>query len=231
MRWLAPFLLLLPAASAGSQDKTYLVSGFDRVRVDGPFEVVLAEGPTRASASGDEQALRRLTLRVDGGTLVIGSGAGGWSQPTGAAPSLARVSVSAPALRSLSLNGGGRVQAAAMKGARVEIGLNGGGTVSVARIEAEELHVTLSGTGAMTLGGTARRARVRSNGAGSIDAAGLMAGDATLLWESAGGLRIGVRYTGAIFALGLGTVEVIGTPECRISGNGPVLCQGRVVRR
>ncbi|MDF7776467.1 DUF2807 domain-containing protein, partial [Sphingomonas sp. AOB5] len=74
-------------------------------------------------------------------------------------------------------------------------------------------------------------ARVRSNGAGGIDGGKLTAGDATLLWESAGGLRIGVRYTTQIFAMGLGPVEVIGTPECRISGNGPVSCQGKVIRR
>lgn len=231
MRWFASLFLFLLTASAAPDEKTFLVSGFDRVRIDGPFEVEVISGSTRAVAVGEAKALQRLSLRVDGGTLVISAGAEGWTQPTGQQVATPKITVYTPELRALLVNGGGRVRAGSMKGARVEIGLNGGGAVTVGAIQAEDLNVTLSGTGAMTLSGTARRARIRSNGAGGIDGGGLTAGDATLVWESAGGLRVGVRYTSQIFAMGLGTVQILGTPECRISGNGPVLCQGKIVRR
>ncbi|MET0246658.1 MAG: DUF2807 domain-containing protein [Sphingomonas sp.] len=230
---LAPLLLLGLTASAApvAQDRTFLVSGFDRLRVDGPFQVELVVGPTRATATGDPQALQRLQVRVDGGTLVVGAGTEGWGRATGAAVAPPRITLSTPALRTVLVNGGGQVRVAAMKGARIDLGLNGGGSLVVAGIDAADLGVTLTGTGTMTLAGSTRQVRVRSNGAGSIDAAGLTAGDAVLVSESSGGLRIGVRYSAQVFAMGLGPVEIDGKPECRISGSGPVRCDGRVTRR
>ncbi|MDF7777907.1 DUF2807 domain-containing protein, partial [Sphingomonas sp. AOB5] len=154
MRWIASLFLLLLVASAAPEEKRFLVSGFDRVRVDGPFEVEILEGGTRATAVGESKVLQRLSLRVDGSTLVISAGTAGWSQPTGETLAIPKITIATPALRALLVNGGGRVRAAAMKGARVDIGLNGGGSVSVGAIQAEDLNLTLSGTGAMTLGGT-----------------------------------------------------------------------------
>jgi hypothetical protein len=40
-----------------------------------------------------------------------------------------------------------------------------------------------------------------------------------------------VRYTAQVMAMGIGTVQIDGTPECTISGSGPVTCEGRVIRR
>lgn len=229
---LAPLLLLgLTASAAPSpQDKTFLVAGFDRLRVDGPFRVEVVTGPTRAAASGDAQALQRLQVRVDGGTLVVSAGADGWGRSTGHAVAPPKITLSTPALRTVLVNGGGQVRVAGMKGARIDLGLNGDGSLGVSGLDAADLGVTLTGTGAMTLTGSARRVRVRSNGAGSVDAAALQAGDAVLLSESSGGMRIGVRYTAQVFAMGLGSVEIDGKPECRISGGGPVRCDGRVTR-
>lgn len=230
---LVPFLLfgLTTSAAPPAQDKTFLVAGFDRLRVDGPFQVKVATGPTRAAASGDAQALQRLQVRVDGGTLVVSAGTDGWGRATGPAVVPPKITLSTPTLRTVLVNGGGQVRVAGMKGARIDLGLNGDGSLGVSGLDAADLGVTLTGTGTMTLAGKARRVRVRSNGAGSIDGAALQSGDAVLLSESSGGMRIGVRYTAQVFAMGLGSVEIDGKPECRISGGGPVRCDGRVTQR
>ncbi|MEI9850480.1 MAG: DUF2807 domain-containing protein [Sphingomonas sp.] len=88
----------------------------------------------------------------------------------------------------------------------------------------------LTGTGAVTLAGRTMRARIRSNGAGGVDGGGLDTGDAVVVAESAGDTRLAVRYTARVMALGGGTVRILGKPECRISGPGPVECAGKIVR-
>jgi hypothetical protein len=187
-------------------------------------------GSPGAVAAGEAAALDRLQLRVDGGTLVVGHGAGGFAPRPGEALRLPRLRISALSLRGVLLNGGARVRIAEMRAARVDLALNGGGSLDVAAIRADNLNATLTGTGAMTIGGTAGEARVRSYGAGSIDAGRLVAGDATLISESSGDIRMEVRYSARIIAMGAGSVSVTGKPECRISGSGPVECGGTVRR-
>ena len=232
MRSLAALLLfLLTASAAAPREKIFMIPGFDRVRIDGPFEVVIAQGTTRASAVGDERQLERLDIRVDGNILVVSAGPEGWRVDAGAPVAAAKVTLRTPALRAIVVNGGGVARIEAMRGTRVDLGLNGAGGIQVGAVTADDLGVTLIGSGGIILGGTARSARMRTSGAGSIDGAALIANDAVLVNESAGSLVLGVRYSVQVNALGLGMVRILGTPECTIRGAGPVQCDGRVVRR
>lgn len=230
MRWLATLLLLLLTAASAPQDKTFLITGFERVRVDGPFTVEIRRGPTKAVASGDARLLQRLDIHVDGTTLVVGAGAEGWNLQRGETAESPKIILYTPALRGLLVNGGGQVKIEDMRGMRVDVAVNGAGSVEIGALQTDDLNLTLTGTGTIAASGTARRARIRSNGAGGIDAAKLQVGDATLISESSGDMRVGVRYTVRVFALGLGRVTIGGTPECKVSGPGPVECAGKLIR-
>ncbi|MCW3846524.1 DUF2807 domain-containing protein [Sphingomonas sp. LB-2] len=230
MRWLALVALFLLTASASPQEKTFIVSGFDRVRVDGPFTVEIVRGPTHASAEGDSKLLDRLDLHVDGTTLVVGAGAQGWNLARGEAAGSPRIILTTPALRGLLVNGGGQVKVEDMRGDRIDVAVSGAGTIDIAALQTDDLNLTLIGTGRIAAAGNARRARLRLNGAGQIDAAKLQAGDATIVSESSGDIGLGVRYTVRVFALGLGRVTIGGTPTCTISGPGPVECAGQIIR-
>lgn len=230
MRWLALVLLLLTAASA-PEDKTYLVSGFERVRVDGPYQVEIVRGPFSARAEGDARALDQLSIRVDGTTLVVSAGTRGWELRANESAASPRVSLSTPVLRAVTVNGGGTVRIAEMRVPRADLAVNGPGAITVAGFDADELNASMIGAGTLTIAGTVRRVRVRSNGAGSFDGTGLTANDAVLISESSGSMRLGVRYTAQVMALGIGTVHLDGAPECSITGNGPVECAGKVIRR
>jgi hypothetical protein len=231
MRLLAPALLLLLGAAAPGEDRSYMVTSFDRLRVDGPFQVEVRSGSSpQARAEGERAALERLDLHVEGTTLVVSAKADGWRLPTGETPSVPQVSVTIPALRTVLVNGGGRVRIARMAGDRVDLGLNGAGVIAVDAIDAGAVNATLTGTGAITLAGKSLRARLRSNGAGTIDAGALTTGEGTVIAETAGQTRLGARYKVRVFALGSGGVEIVGTPECVISGPGPVTCPGKVTR-
>lgn len=225
MLWLtlAPLLASLPAAPP-LEEKRFMVTNFDRLRVDGPFEVEVLTGSPGAVAEGNPKALDHIAIRVEGSTLIVSTGTVGWELRAAEAPGSTRITVHVPSLRALNINGGAQVKVAQMRGARIDLGLNGAGAIDVAALSAEDLNVTLTGTGEITLAGTTARTRVRSYGAGSILAEGLSAGDAMLVAESAGEVRMRVRYTAQVRAMGTGGITVLGTPKCRISGPGPITC-------
>ncbi|RYY47601.1 MAG: hypothetical protein EOP59_00845 [Sphingomonadales bacterium] len=224
-------LPLLAAASTPDDSRRYMVTGFDRVRIDGPFEVEIVTGSNGASAEGAPAALDRLVVRVQGNTLVVNSGAIGWERRTGDVPQATKVRIAAPLLRGISARGGAQVRVAQMRAARVDVALEGTGSLDVAEIRADEFSAWHNGMGALMLAGTAVRARVNGAVAGTTDARGFIADDASLMWDSSGALTIGVRYTAQISARGLGPVTVLGKPFCTIRGTAPVTCEGKVERR
>lgn len=224
-------LLALTAASAADDARSYMVTGFDRIRVNGPFEVEIMSGGNTASATGEPAALDRLSVRVQGSTLVVNSGTVGFERRSGDAPRATRIRIAAPLLRAVSANGGAQVRVAEMRAARVDLAIEGTGSLDVSGIRADQLFVAHNGMGTLSLAGTAASLRIRGAVAGTVDAAGLLANDATLLWESRGALTVGVRYTAQITANGQGPVTIIGKPFCTIRGTAPVVCEGTVQRR
>jgi len=130
----------------------------------------------------------------------------------------------------VTLNGGARVKVVEMRGSRVDLLQTGAGSLEVRAIRTEDLNASLTGTGEMTLAGTAARVRMRNYGAGSIDAAALTAGDASLTSESSGAIAIQVRYTAHATALGSGGIRIAGKPECFLRGPGPITCSGTIRR-
>jgi hypothetical protein len=224
---LAPLLML--AAAAPAQERRFMVGGFERLRVDGPFEVEVVPGIPGAVAIGDRGALDQVTVRSSGDTLVVSGGPLSWTGRKGAA--LPRVRVSARSLRGVALNGGAKVRVAEMRGAQIELLQAGAGSLDVASIRTDDLTANLTGTGAMTLTGTAGRVRMRNYGTGSIDASGLSANDASLNSASSGDIRINVRFTARANATGSGGISITGKPECILRGPGPMECSGTIIRR
>jgi hypothetical protein len=223
---LAPFLLLTAAASP--PERSFMVGSFERLRVDGPYEVEVVTGSPRAVASGETGSLDRVAVRVNGDTMVVGAGPLSWASEMSAAAPLPKIRVSVLALRGVMLTGSARVRVAQMRGGRIDLVLTGSGSLDVAAIKADDLNASLTGTGAMTLAGTTARAMLRNSGAGSIDAAGLTAGDARLTSDSSGNIRIDVRYTAQAMAMGSGEIAISGKPECTLRGSGPMTCSGTI---
>ncbi len=223
---LAPLLLLTAAAPA--DERSFMVGSFERLRVDGPFEVEVVTGSPRATASGARGTLDQVAVQVNGDTMVVSAGPLSWASAKSAAAPLPKVRVSVLALRGVMLTGGARVRVAQMRGGRIDLVLTGSGSLDVAAIKADDLNASLTGTGAMTLAGTTARVMLRNSGAGSIDAAGLTAGDARLTSDSSGPVRVNVRYTAQAMAMGSGEIAISGKPECTLRGSGPMTCSGTI---
>lgn len=231
MRYLlAPLLLLSSpglAAPAPASTRTVSVGSFDRIRVEGPFEVRVTIGSPRATIAGDVN--EGVAVRVDGTTLSVRKGTGGWGeQPRGASgggrPIV--VTLSTPGLVSASVAAGGRLTIAKMRGMKLDVTVSGNGSLALTEADTDQLNATLIGTGELTLAGRAARARLIASGPGAIDATGLAVNDLTVHLDGVGDVKAAARYTAQVTNSGLGTVTVAGNAKCRVdaAAGGPVVC-------
>lgn len=202
-----------------------MLSGFERVRVEGTFDVVVTSGPTpSAKAIGDGRALDTVNLRVEGRTLVVSRGVNGWGGYPGDPVAKPVIRIVAPVLRGALLNGNGRMTIEWMSGQRVDLSLTGAGSMTVASAEADRLEAQVIGTGVLTVAGKALTARFITSGAGSIAAEGLLARALTVNQQGSGDGSFAARDTAAIFADGQGIVRVAGSPACTVRGGANVTC-------
>jgi hypothetical protein len=235
---LAPVLALVfafglagPVATspAGAAKRTYSIGSFDRVRVEGPFDVRLATGTSPgASAEGDPRTTDDLDIRVEGTTLIVRAGTGGWGERPPATDAHAPIiRISTLMIRSAVLVGGGRLtMAGPIRGQRVDLSLTGSGSLIASGLAADELYVNLYGSGTVALAGTAAKVRLITSGQGVIDATPLSAGDLTIRLDGTGETRASARFTASIVTTGIGAATVYGKPACTVKAlaGGPISC-------
>ena len=217
-------LIAVPAAAA---EKRVAVGSFDRVRVNGPFEVTYTTGSPNARVSGDPRIIERVEVRVDGTTLTLRHNRQGGDGPFVAVRSEpVKVTLSSPSLASAAVFAGGRLNATRVRGTRVDLSISGAGVIAVADAVADQVNATVIGTGTVTLAGRAAKARYVMNGAGRIDAGKLDAGDVSVLLDGPGEIAAAARYDAQVTNTGLGAVSIAGTPKClvRARAGGPVAC-------
>lgn len=223
---LALAALALPAAAA---DRNYVVTSFDRVRVEGPFDVHLtvANAGASGSAAGDPAVLDALDIQVQGTTLIVRKGANGWGErgkPNGPAPVITLVT---PTLRSASVIGGGKLAIdGRVRGQRLDFQVTGTGSIDARGIESDDMSVTVIGAGTVALAGKSGRARLLTNGSGTISAMPLSVGDLVVMLDGPGETQANARFTANLTSTGLGRIVVSGSAACvtKAQAGGPILC-------
>jgi len=228
IRSLLLFALLAAPAALPAQQRTIGVGSFDRVRIDGPFDVVIDTGRSPAATiQGDRDAAEAIDIRVDGTTLVVHRAINAWGErPDRAASTATVVRLATPVLTAVTAIGGGTTKVGRMKGARIDLALTGGGVLAVAAAEGPQVNATVIGSGGIVVAGQATRARLLTNGPGTIDAAKLDTGDLTIRLDGAGTTKAAARYTAQVTNVGSGAVIVAGPAKCtvRALAGGPVRC-------
>jgi hypothetical protein len=220
-------VLLTAAAPAAAADRAYPVTDFDRVQVEGPYEVTLVTGGASAArASGSEAALERVTVEVQSGLLRIHPNRSGWGGYPGERAGPVRIAVSTRDLRAATVIGAGMLRIDRIRGLRADLSLSGSGRIDVRRVDADVLMLGLIGSGRITAAGNAKQVRATIQGSGDLDAAALAADDLVLNAETAGTVAIAARRTAKIKAGGSGNVEVSGPAACTVTatGAGQVRC-------
>jgi len=229
----ASLFLLVIATPARAAERVWNIASFDRVRVDGPFEVRIATGSSpRARASADAALLERLRLEVQGSTLSLRLDRGTGDYAQRGSDAVPVFTLSTNALRGVTLLSGAKVAVTRMAGTRLDLGVTGTGALSVAEASADQVNATVIGSGSIRVGGRAGKARLVTNGPGTIDAAALSAGELFVSLDGTGETRAAARYAAEIASTGMGRVSVSGNPKCtvRAASGGPVTCGALPVR-
>jgi hypothetical protein len=217
-------------AGEGGASKTFPVTAFDRVALDGPDDVVVTKGPAAVRAEGSDEVLAKLRIEVRDGQLHVGrvpnSGTTVINPMNWKGKGRAKVFVTVPAVRGADLSGAGRftVENAATPEFAGSIG--GAGKLTVNGLAARNATFEMSGAGSLVLAGTADALRLSMSGAGSVDAEALTAKDLAVSMSGVGGIK--ARATGRVTGdvSGVGSVKVTGTTDCHVekSGVGSIKC-------
>lgn len=224
---LALLALAAAATPAAAAERRYPVTDFDRVQVDGPYQVTLATGLTGgARAEGSADALDRITVEVQGNTLKVRPNRSAWGGYPGDRTGPVRIALTTRVLRSAAVTGSGSLEVDRARGLRVDVSVSGNGRLAVGAVDADNLVVGLLGGGRISLAGRAKLLKATVQGSGDLAAAALKVEDAQITADTAGSVTVAVARTVKLKAPGPGDVEIIGNPSCTIEseGSGKIAC-------
>jgi hypothetical protein len=223
----AALAALAAAAPAWAAERRFTVTDFDRIKVEGPFQVTLSTGrPSAAVATGSAQSLDQVRIEVQNRTLRVRPNRNAWGGYPGEGAGPLSIAVATHILRGATVTGSGSVEIDKAKAMRFDASLSGNGRIAVANVEADTLTLGLIGSGTLEMGGRVKDLRASINGGGDLAAKGLIADDAVIGADTAGEVAVGVRRTAKVIATGAGDVEIIGSPACLVEamGSGRVRC-------
>ena len=229
MRIVIPVIALLACVPtpADAATRNFGVSGFDRVRVDGPYKVRLATGVAPyAVANGTGPALDSVTMDVQGRTLVVRSSRSSWGGYPGEAKGPVEISIGTHELNAAWVNGSGSLAIDKATGLSFDLAVEGAGSASIGSVAIDQLKVTISGTASARLAGTAPRLTAIVRGISTLDASGLMSKDVTIVAQGPATIRANVTGTAKIDAQGAAMVDFAGSPACTVKAIGSVTVNG-----
>ncbi|MFD1951772.1 GIN domain-containing protein [Sphingomonas arantia] len=213
-----------PAAAA---TRSYSVTSFDRIRVEGPFAVTLitSAGSSARAEGPDARMLGGVRLDMMGRTLVIRRDR---DATQGGSLRGIRIALTTPALLGATVLGAGSLTVATGRGARFDAGVSGAGSLGVTGLDTDLLNVTITGAGSTKLAGRTRALRAVVQGAGVIDAPDLATQDATIVTAGSGTITVAATRTAKVNATGAGAITILGTPACTVASEGTVdiTCDG-----
>jgi hypothetical protein len=214
-------------APAGAATRNFGITGFTKVRVDGPYKVSLATGVAPfARASGSPAALDRLAIDVQGDTLVIHSSTSSWGGYPGKDSGPVEISVGTHDLTNAWLNGAGTLAIDRVKGLSFALSVQGSGAAEIGDLNADQMSVSVAGTASAKLAGQARRLTGIVRGISTLDAAELVTHDATIGAEGAATIDANATNTVSVDASGPATVRLTGQPSCTLNVTGSTSVSG-----
>ena len=221
-------LASLPAtAAAPVAQRNYSVTSFDRIRVDGPYEVRLKTNVAPfARASGSQASLDGVSVRVEGRTLIVRPSGGGWGGYPGENRGPVTIEVGTHDLGTAWLNGAGTLIIDKIKGLGFDIAIQGSGSARIDSADIDQLKLGISGAGSTRIAGRAANMTATVRGTSSLDAEGLTVKDAVIGAEGPAIVRATVTNAAKVDALGLAAVTLAGKPACTVNAKGSASVTG-----
>jgi len=211
------FIVLLATWPAPSQSATrnFGVNGFDRIRVEGPFDVRVTTGVApSASVSGNPAAIDRVEIGVQGTTLIVSSSLSSWGGYPGKDPGPVEIRIGTHELAQARLSGSGSMSIDKVKGLSFLLSAQGSGSARIASADVDQLTVAVAGTGSAAIAGKAGKLTAWVRGVSSFDGSGLSAKNAVLRAEGPAIVKANVSNEATIQGNGSATIALAGRPTC-----------------
>lgn len=228
MRICLPLLLVLAvSAPAQAATRNFGVSGFDRVRVDGPYRVTLTTGVAPfATASGSQVALDAVSIDVQGRTLIVHINRSSWGGYPGKDSGPVEINIGTHDLSAAYLNGAGSLQIDRVKALAFELSVQGSGLATIGNTDVDQLLVGVVGSASASLAGRAGKLTATVRGISSLDASGLVIKDATISAEGAATVKANITNAVKVDGTGPATITFTGDPACTSKLNGSASVSG-----
>ena len=220
-------LIAMAGTSAVAATRTYIVTDYDSIRVEGPLEVTVQTGRgASARGEGDRAALDALQLTVSARILTVRFRSSVAGAPVQGDRGAVRLTLTAPTLRRVQLTGSGLLRADGLARGGAQISTLGSGRVEISGIDSDDLELAQRGAGSAALSGRTRNAQIRLSGNGSLDARDLQVTDLDLAIDGAATAEASAERTAKVMLVGSGSATVIGRPACTVrqAGSGIVRC-------
>ena len=224
--FLIPALAMLAlAAPANAASRNFGITSFDKVRVEGPYKVILTTGVAPfAKASGSAPALDKIAIEVRGNTLVVHSNlnAGGGFPNRDVGP--VEISLGTHDLSAAWMSGAGTLAINKVHGLSFDLSAQGSGAIGVGQVDVDQLNVSVVGTSSAVLAGRSGKVTAVVRGISSLDASALVAKDAKFGAEGAATIKANVTNAVTVDGNGPVSVTLTGKPSCtlRLSGSTSV---------
>ena len=223
----AAFMAIAAAAPADAATRNFGVSGFDRIRVDGPYKVQVTTGVAPfAIATGGSTGLDSVAIEVQGRTLVVRVNRSSWGGYPGEAKGPVEIAIGTHELTAAWLNGSGSLAIDRARGLSFDLSVQGAGSASIGKVAVDQLKISMSGTASATLAGTAPKLTAVVRGVSTLDAAGLVSKDAVIGAQGPATVKATVTGTAKVDAQGAASVALDGRPACKVNASGSATVTG-----
>lgn len=221
-------LASLPAtAAAPATQRNFSVTGFDRIRVDGPYKVSLRTRVAPfARATGTAASLDGVSVKVEGRTLVIRESTGGWGGYPGEGRGPVTIDVGTHDLSAIYINGPGALDVDRVQGLAFEISIQGSGMARIDAVDVDQMKVGVAGAGTTRLAGRAAKLTATVRGTSTFEGDNLRIKDAVIGAEGPSTVRAQVTNSAKVDASGLVSVTLSGDPACTVKARGSATVTG-----
>jgi hypothetical protein len=222
---LASIAIATLASPAGAATRNFGVTGFEKVRVEGPFKVKLTTGVAPfASASGSPAAIEKVAIEMRGNTLLVHASSSSWGGYPGQDAGPVEIDIGTHDLSSAWLTGAGAIAIDKISGLSFDLSVQGSGAATIGRTDVDQLNISIGGTASASLSGRADKVTAVVRGVSSLDAANLAVKDATIGAEGTATVAANVSNSVKVDGNGPITVRFTGGPACtlRVGGSASV---------
>jgi len=215
------------AAPASAADRTYSVTNFDQVRLQGPYKVRLVTGVAPyARASGSTQALDGIAIEVNSQILTIRRNPSASTAYPGQPLGPVEIEIGGHDLRTASVIGAGSLDISAVRGLNFSLTVEGAGAATIGDVQVDQFKLWVGGTGSASLAGEAKSATFLVRGMSALEASGLAVKDAVIGAEGPAIVRANVSNAAKVTARGVSQVMLDGAPACTVSAAGSATVSG-----